>query len=137
MSISRPLAAGALMGIVLVIVGQPPLSHFIFIAAGASILMSMEAERPGYLHSVPSVLFMSLLALGLTAFFSLNILYGISVSAGLVSHILLDSMTSPLYIWKKGGEWFSAMPGKRWTKHGDAAVSLVCGIVLVIMVMMG
>jgi len=137
MSISRPLAAGALMGIVLVIVGQPPLSHFIFIAAGVSILMSVEAERPGYLHSVPSALILSLAAIGLSPLICGNLLYGISVAVGLISHLLVDSLDNSLYIWKKNGEWFSAMPDKRRMERGDAAISLVCGILLVGMVVLG
>ena len=137
MSISRPLAAGALMGIVLMIAGQSPLSHFIFIAAGVSILMSVEERRPGYLHSVPSVLVLSLVAMGLSELLCGEILCGISAAVGLLSGLLVDYLTDSLYIWKKDGKWFSVMPGRRWAKHGDAVISLLCGILLVVMVIMG
>ena len=136
MSISRPLAAGAVMGLILAAAGRPPLSHLMFIAAGVSILMSVETERPGYLHSVPSVLVLSFAAIA-TSFLWNNILWGIGAAVGLVSHLLVDSLDNSLYIRKKDGEWFSVMPEQRWAKHGDAAVSLVSGVLLVGMVVLG
>lgn len=137
MSVSRPLAAGASMGILLAMAGYHPLSHFMFIAAGVSILMSMEAERPGYLHSLPSVLVISLAAMALSPVICGDLLYGVSIVVGLSSSLLLDSLNGSLYVWKRGAVWLSVMPDKRWSGHGDAVVSLVCGVLLVGMVVLG
>ena len=35
---------------------------------------------------------------------------------------------------RKDGGWLSAMPGRRWAKHGDAVISLLCGAMLVAIV---
>jgi|GEM_PF-3104365 len=134
MSIGKPILAGTVMGLLLMASGEEPLSNLMFIAAGTGILMSIEIERPGYLHSIPSILILSSTAILGSAILFKGPLPGLSVSVGLTSSLLMDYMNDSLYIWKKEGKWLSAVPDERVRRYGEPVIAVISTILLVLLI---